>query len=185
MVLPLRFHKTQVRTGDLLNSSELPALTKALFQLRAKTQRGRSANVAFAMISVASKLRPRPVSRKTSGDGVKKLLMFEEPRSFGGSFRNFRRHRVAFPREAGAALGFVSTLWAKPKSRIRLIRPKADFLCSVTYIENSKFYQLNSLVGIIIPRCRLCLFSLKPRFPLSVRIVIPSFVWSFVFISSF
>ncbi len=48
--------------------------------------------------------------------------MFEEPRSFGGSFRNFSWHRVAFPREAGAALGFLSTFWAKPKSRIRLIR---------------------------------------------------------------
>ena len=56
---------------------------------------------------------PRPVSRKTSGDDVKKLLLFEEvrlpvPIVTSGSFSNFSRHRVAFPREAGAALGFLS-----------------------------------------------------------------------------
>jgi hypothetical protein len=36
-------------------------------------------------------------------------------------FRNFSQHRVAFPREAGAALGFVFTIWAKPNSKIRSI----------------------------------------------------------------
>jgi len=41
LILHLRYHKTQVRTGDLLDPSELPALTKVLFQLRATTKRGR------------------------------------------------------------------------------------------------------------------------------------------------
>jgi hypothetical protein len=35
---------------------------------------------------------------------------------------NFSRHHVAFPSEADAALGFLFTLCAKTKSKIRLIR---------------------------------------------------------------
>jgi len=48
LLLPLRFYKTQIRTGDLLAHSELPALIKVLFQLRTKTKRGRSTAVAPA-----------------------------------------------------------------------------------------------------------------------------------------
>ncbi len=63
--------------------------------------------------------------------------MFEEvrlpvPIVVSGSFRNFSRHRVEFLREADAALGFLSTLWAKPKSRFRLKRQKGGFLCQAT-----------------------------------------------------
>ncbi len=39
-------------------------------------------------------------------------------------FSNFSRHRLAFPREAGAALNFLSTFCFKTKSRIRLISQK-------------------------------------------------------------
>uniref|UniRef100_UPI001953CBAD hypothetical protein n=1 Tax=Draconibacterium mangrovi TaxID=2697469 RepID=UPI001953CBAD len=53
-----------------------------------------------------------------------------------GSFRNFSGHRVAFPREAGAALTFVFTICVKTNSKIRLIRQK---LVSFNWIT---FYML-------------------------------------------
>ena len=39
-----------------------------------------------------------------------------------GSFRNFSWHCVVFPSEAADALGFVFSIWAKPNSKISLIR---------------------------------------------------------------
>jgi len=39
-------------------------------------------------------------------------------------FSNFSRYCVAFPSEANAALGFLFTFWAKPKSKIRPIGQK-------------------------------------------------------------
>ncbi len=81
----------------------------------------------------------------------KKLLMFEEVRQpvpivASGSFRNFSRYRVAFPSEVGAALGFLSTVWAKPKSRFRLKRQKLRFFCQITVLLRN-FH--NSMIFLI------------------------------------
>ncbi len=78
--------------------------------------------------------------------------MFEEvrlpvPIVASGSFRNFSWHRVDFPSELGAALGFLSTLWAKPKSRIGPIGQKdVSRACSLLIIEvwiffSTEFYE--------------------------------------------
>ncbi len=60
---------------DLFDPSELPALIKVSFLLRATTKRGPP-----LMQRRCIEAWPRPVSRKTSGDDVKKLLLFEEVR---------------------------------------------------------------------------------------------------------
>ena len=56
-----------------------------------------------------SKLRPRPVSRKTSGDGVKKLLLFEEVRRVLGILAGIAylpAGRQGFSKGSGRSLGF-------------------------------------------------------------------------------
>jgi len=58
------------------------------------------------------------VSRKTSDNDVKKILLFEEAPMYWREFRIFCRYCVAFPSEVNAALGFLFTFWAKPKSKI-------------------------------------------------------------------
>ncbi len=72
----------------------------------------------------SSRRRPRSVSRKTSDNDVKKLLLFEEAPMYWREFSNFSRYCVAFPSEANAALGFLFTFGAKPKSKIRPIGQK-------------------------------------------------------------
>ena len=87
------------------------------------------------------------MSRKTSGDSVKKLLLFEEvwqpvPMKIG-KFSNFSHNHVAFPSEADAALTFLFTRFVKTTSKIRLMTIESVFVF-VTYLVP---YEILSLAG--------------------------------------
>jgi len=67
-------------------------------------------------------------------------------------FSNFSSHRVAFPSEADAALGFLFTLWAKPKSKIRLIRQIENLDNCIEKILLHLLLRMIHLLGVSVSR---------------------------------